>query len=399
MVMTSVVAFVLGLMVGLTVWLRTRLRSDREAAELTLRIATFEKERAADADKLGWIDEAEVKMREAFAALAGEALRSNSATLTAQARTDLEGVIDPLKRNLDSLDGHVRDLEKARQGAYESLGHQLSELRQAHTKLQETTVTLAQALRSPTVRGRWGEIQLRRVVEMAGMVSHVAFDEQTSTDSGRPDMIVYLPNGGVLPVDAKVPLDSYLTAMEGVDEESRKHNLASHAKAMRERIRLLGHKQYQDQFESSPDFVVMFVPNEACLGAAFEHDPGLFEYAVDKGVLIGSPVTLLALLRAVAYGWQQQDMAENATKIAHEGQELYGRLQAFIERFAEVGDYLGRSVERYNRAVGSLDRRLMPAVKRFEELGLSTTEQEEPAEIAIVPSPPTTGDGTGEDRE
>lgn len=398
-ILASLVAFMVGLLVGLFLWNRTRSRSDKEASELRLQITGLEKERESDAEKLDWVKKAEENMRDAFKALAGDVLKSNSESLTSQAKKDIMGIVDPLKENLVSLDGHVRDLEKTRQGAYKSLEQQLSQLRETHTQLQQTTITLTQALKSPTVRGRWGEIQLRRVVEMAGMVNHVAFDEQASTDLGRPDMIAYLPNGGVLPVDSKVPLSSYLTAMESPEEEWRKTHLIKHAKAMKERVKELGQKQYWDQFESSPDFVVMFVPNESCLGAAFEYDSGLLEYAIDKRVLISSPVTLLALLRAVAYGWQQHQITENAIRIAQEGKELYARLETFIKRFKDIGDFLGKTVDRFNRAVGSLDSRLIPAARRFQELGLSNTELETPSEVEVVPSLPKTYEGGGEDND
>jgi DNA recombination protein RmuC len=385
-------AFLSGLLVGLTFWMRFKSRAGRQASELQQRIIALQKEREATDEKLRWVEDAQRNMREAFTALASDALRTNSETWTTQAKKDLSVVVDPLKESLTSLDGKMRELEKAREGAYKSLEQQLLQLRDTHSKLQETTITLTQALRSPTVRGRWGEIQLRRVVEMAGMVKHVAFDEQAATEQGRPDMIAHMPNGGVLPVDSKVPLDSYLLAMESTDEETRRQHLAQHAKAMRSRIKELGQKQYWDQFEASVDFVVMFVPNEACLGAAFEADPALLEYAIEKKVLISSPVTLLALLRTVAYGWQQHQITENALKIAQEGKDLYGRLQLFVERFAEVGKYLGQSVAKYNRAVGSLDRRLMPAARRFLEHGLATEELQAPAEIDMAPALPANSD-------
>lgn len=229
-------------------------------------------------------------------------------------------------------------------------------------------------------------MQLRRVVEMAGMVRHVAFDEQATTDLGRPDMIAYLPNGGVLPVDSKVPLSSYLAAMDSAENESRANLLREHAKAMRARVKELGQKQYWDQFASAPDFVVMFVPNEACLGAAFEHDADLLEYAIEKRVLISSPVTLLALLRAVAFGWQQHQITENAVRIAEEGRELYARLETFVNHFRDLGDSVGRVVQRYNSALGSLEKRLMPAARRFQEHGLSSKEIDIPDEIDVVPT-------------
>jgi DNA recombination protein RmuC len=384
----------LGLLIGLGIWHRSRARSDREAADLRLRIAGLEKDRDVESEKVSWVRDAEEKMRDAFKALAGDALRSNSESLTAQTKKDIESVVDPLKKNLDSLDGHVRELEKSRQGAYESLERQLTHLREAHTKLQETTINLAQALQSPTVRGRWGEFQLRRVVEMAGMEKNVDFKEQASTDSGRPDLIARLPNGGVLPVDAKVPLNAYLDAMETSDPSARKAHLARHAQAMRTRIRELGQKQYWEQFDSSPDFVVMFVPNEACLGAAFEQDPGLLEYAISNKILISSPVTLLALLRTVAYGWQQHQITANAIKIAQEGRELYHRLETLIRYFDDLGGSIRTTVQRYNRVVGSLGKRLMPAARRFQELGLSNKELDPPSPVDVVPS-----DSIRKDRE
>ena len=387
-ILSGAAAFMLGLLIGLIAWHRTGSRLNREKNALELRLAGEEKEREAETDKLRWMEKAEGQMREAFKALASDALQRNADLLTAQAKKDLQGVVEPIKENLTSLDFHVRELEKAREGAYQSLEQQLLQLRQTHIRLQESTISLTQALKSPTVRGRWGEMQLRRVVEMAGMVKHVAFDEQAATDMGRPDLIAYLPNGGILPVDAKVPLSAYLAAMEHREEEKRKVHLAEHAKAMRSRIRELANRQYWDRFPSSPDFVVMFVPNEACLGAAFEHDPDLLEYAVERKVLISSPVTLLALLRSVAYGWQQHRLTENAVLIAKEGQELCSRLDLFIRKFSEAGQALGKAVERYNAAVGSLEKRLMPAAKRFQDLGVSSGEEAIATRIQAAPSLP-----------
>jgi DNA recombination protein RmuC len=389
----SVAAFMLGLLIGLVFWHRAKSNLDSENSDLRVRLAVAEKECETGTEKLDWTEKAEAQIRDVFKALASDALKTNADLLTAQAKKDLQGVVEPIKENLSSLDSHIRELEKARQGAYKSLEQQIVLLQQSHSRLQESTVSLTQALKSPTIRGRWGEIQLRRVVEMAGMVNHVAFDEQAVTDLGRPDMLAYLPNGGVLPVDSKVPLGSYLSAMESPDEENRKRHLAEHARAMRARIRDLGQKQYWDQFKTSPDFVVMFVPNEACLGAAFENDPGLLEYAIDKKILISSPVTLLALLRSVAYGWQQHRMTENAVRIVREGRELYGRVELFVKRFAEVGQAIGKAAERYNVALGSLERRLMPAARRFEELGVSGNELETPGRLDVTPSLPERGNG------
>jgi DNA recombination protein RmuC len=396
--MVALAAFLIGLMTGLVIWHRGTRALRAESEQLRIRLAALDKQRETDAEKIGWGVQAEERLREAFAALSSKALQENAAQLAERAQTDLRGIVEPLKENLTTFGEHVRELEKDRKGAYESLNQQLKTLGETHHRLQETTLSLTQALKSPTARGRWGELQLRRVVELAGMVNHIAFDEQMTGETGRPDMIVYLPNHGILPIDAKVPLDAYLVAMEATDPETRKRQLALHARALRERARQLSQKSYWDQFETAPDFVVMFVPNEACLGAAFESDSELLEYAIQNRVLISSPVTLLALLRAVAYGWQQHAITDNARKIAQEGKELYARVTTFVDHLAEVGRHLGRSVEVYNKAVGSFERRLVPAVRRLQELGVSSSELEEPATIEVHPALPARmveGEGEG----
>lgn len=366
--------FFVGLAVGLAVWMVAQVFALYRMGVLKVRLAGLEKELELQQKQQQSAEEASAHLRETFKSLAGDVLHANSQMLAEGARQDLKTIVGPLQKGLESLDGHVRELEKARTGAYQSLEHQLGQLRETHTRLQETTVTLSQALRSPTVRGRWGELQLRRVVEMAGMENHVAFDEQVSGEQGRPDLVVHLPNAGVLPVDSKVPLDAYLAASEATDEAERRTLLAGHAQAVRSRVRELSRKEYWNQFEKAPDFVVMFVPNEACLGAAFEVDPELLVYAMHNNVLVTSPVTLLALMRTVAYGWQQHHVAENAMRIAQEGRELAGRLDTFVERFTDVGRSLDKTVESYNKAVGSFESRLMPAARRFRELGAAANE-------------------------
>ena len=385
----ALAAFLIGLLIGLLMWVRARNVAQNERERLRIQLAELQKEKEAEEQKLQWTEQAKLQMRDAFTALASDALRANSEELNRRAKIDLKNVVDPLKVNLASMDGYVRELEKARKGAYDALQQQLTHLGETHSKLQETTTTLTQALKSPTVRGRWGELQLRRVVEMAGMDHHVAFDEQAAIESGRPDMIVHLPNGGILPIDSKVPLESYLEAMEAVDDQIRIRRLDKHARAMRERVRELGQKMYWDQFDAAPDFVVMFVPNESCLGAAFERDPALLEYAIEKKVLISSPVNLLALLKAVAYGWQQHQITENALRIAREGKELYKRIETFIHHLTEVGRSLAKSIEGYNKAIASLERRLLPAARRFQEMGVSTSDLVSPSTIDTQPTLPS----------
>lgn len=389
--LVGLAAFLFGLMVGLVVWIRAKSAAESERTTLKEKVATLEAEKRSEGEKLEWMGTAEEALRDTFNALAGEALKSNAQTLTAEARKDIDGVVKPVRDQLLTLDQHIRELETTRKGAYDSIQTELSQLRETHGRLQQSTVSLAEALKSPTVRGRWGEIELRRIVEMAGMESHVHFDEQATTDAGRPDLVVHLTGGGVLPVDSKVPMTSYLSAMEASDQDQQVQHLAMHAKAVRSRINELGQKRYWDQFQPSPDFVVMFVPNEACLGAAFSKDPGLLEYAIDKRVLICSPVTLLALLRTVAFGWQQHQITENALRIAEEGKELYNRVQTFAGHLASVGTSLGKSVDTYNKAVASFDRRLMPAAQRLQEMGVSAKALEGPEEVVSLPVSPREG--------
>jgi DNA recombination protein RmuC len=393
MIILGVASFLAGLSIGMITWFRTKSNAMQRTSELESELATLRAENKVSLEKLEWIEKAEVKMREAFKALASDALTTNSEMLTGQTKKDISSIVDPLKENLTSLDGHVRELEKSREGAYKSLEQQLKDIKETHTKLQETTNTLSHALKSPTVRGRWGELELRRVVEMAGMVKYVDFDEQASTDKGRPDMIVHLPGRGVLPVDSKFPLRAYMDAIESEDEENRNRYLSEHATAMKDRIKELGQKQYWDQFENSPDFVVMFVPNESCLGAAFEKDPGLLEFAIEKKVLISSPINLLALLRSVAYGWQQQTVSENAQKIVGEAKNLYDRMKTFISHFSVLGNSLEKTVDNYNKAVGSMDRRLIPISKRMQELHVSEEELSAPDMIDVTPSLPASPEG------
>jgi DNA recombination protein RmuC len=247
--------------------------------------------------------------------------------------------------------------------------------------LDSTTSGLVEALKSPITRGRWGESQLKRVVELAGLMKHVDFTEQASTADGRPDMIAYLPNEGILPVDAKASMSHYLAAIEENDEDKRKYALKKHADAVKARIKELSQKRYWDQFEKSPECVVMFVPIEPSLGAAFEIDSELFDMAMQNRILICTPVTLLALLKAVAYGWQQHKVTENVLQIASDGKLLYERLQKFIEHLSKSGQKLDQSVEAYNEAIRSLNSRLIPAVRRFQDAGLSNSEIESPNQI------------------
>lgn len=399
--LSIVLAFLLGVLTGLAVWLRARSaherndRSLRAAHEMEVRslaenLAGMRQAREADAEKLEWSEKAEERLREAFTALAGETLRKNAESYSSRAKEDLKGVLSPFQEKLVTLDGYVRELEQKREGAYESLQTHIKDLKETHRQLHESTTNLRAALKSPTARGRWGEVQLRRVVEMAGLERHVDFDEQsTEGGDGRPDLVVRLPGGGILPIDAKVPLTAYLSAMETEDDDQRRRHLVAHAAALKTRVRELSAKAYWEQFEATPGFVVMFVPNEACLGAAFQQDADLFEYATEKKVLVCSPINLYALLKAVAFGWQQQEITDNAREIAAQGQDLYSRLGKFVSLYSDIGKHLERSVKAFNRATGSLDSRLVPAMRRFRELGVGSDGIEEPVQLDVSPRQPS----------
>ena len=394
------IAFVIGGVVGgviMGLWRRANSQGGDEA--LRIELAKLQSEKEAQADKEEWIKNAEEKLREAFDSLAGKSLRHNADAFLKQAHTQMTNVLNevrgdwktqksemqnlmtPVRENLDKLDGHVRLLEEKREGAYQALGQQLKELVDVQHKLQTTTVTLSQALKSSSVRGQWGEVQLRRVVELAGMERRVAFDEQVSGDSGRPDMVVYLPGGGVLPVDAKTPMTAYLEAAEAGDDAAYKDYMRAHAQAVRGRVRELGQKAYWSQFEKAPEVVVMFVPVEASVAAAFEEEPSLLDDALQSKVLIATPVTLLALLKAVAYGWQQQAMSENARQIAAEGKELYQRITPFFRHLNSLRRHIDQTVESYNQSIGSLERRILPSVQRLQALDVGDGELDAPETI------------------
>lgn len=377
------------------VWLvlnREKLKGEQQS--LLVRAAEAEALLRAEREKNVWNEDAREQFKNAFKALATDELQSRSAQLKTTAKEELTGVVGPLKEELSKLDRQVRELEAKREGAYSSLGTQLQGLHQLQDSLRQQTTTLAQALKSPTIRGRWGEVHLRRLVELSGMARHVDFSEQESTDAGRPDMVIRLPENGIVPVDSKVPLDAFLKAMEVEDEEARRQLLAEHAKAFRGRIRELAQRAYWEQFERIPEVVVMFVPVEASLSAAFQSDRDLFEYAFQNKVLVTSPIALFALLRSIAFGWQQQQVAENAAEIAAQGKSLYERVLTFVGHIAGVGRTLEASVKKYNEAVGSLDTRVLPAARRLRDLGVGGAEVEPPGAVESQPRLPAGDDRT-----
>lgn len=338
------------------------------------------------------------RLSDTFHSLAAEALKSNNQAFLALAQQTLEtvlakglgefgrhqqaiaGVVAPLKEALERYGREVQEIEKARREAYGSLNRHLEELSRAQQMLQNETQKLVAALKSPRARGRWGEITLQRVVEMAGMSAYCDFVTQPSAegDDGRrrPDLIVNLPNGRAIVVDAKTPLEAYLEAVEAEDEELRRASLLRHARAVRSHMLGLSTKEYHGQFRFSVDFVVLFLPGEPFFSAAVEHDPALLEDAVKRRVLLATPTTLVALLKAAAYGWQQHQAVENARSVVEAGRQLYERICTFAEHLAGVRRGLVGALNSFNDAVGSWQSRLVPGARRLKELGVAPSHRE-----------------------
>jgi len=407
-------ALLIGLLLGALVsWLVASRRHARLEAQLA-------NEEALQREREVAFEAARAQLTGAFSELANKSLQSNSENFLRLAEQNLgarqdkakrdlgdrekaiESLVKPIQEALQASQKQISELEKSRSEAYGGIKSQLETMQLSQQSLAQETQNLVNALRRPEVRGRWGEITLRRLVELAGMVEHCDFQEQvhSSTDDQiiRPDMIVRMPNKRDLVVDVKTPLDAYLEAAEAKDDAQRQLGLQRHARNVRDHIKALSSKAYWAQFSNSPEFVILFIPGDQFLSAALNEDPDLIESALAQQIILATPTSFVALLKAVAYGWRQLALADNAQEIRVLAEDLYGRLATFVAHMNKVGRQLGSSVESYNRAVGSLERKVLPGARKFVELGIHTKKKLEKTET-LDPVPRTMIETTADDEE
>jgi DNA recombination protein RmuC len=380
------------------------METDSQRRELSVML---ERERLSFEEKLSYMENVHRQFSDQFKALSADALKMNNQSFLQlakeslgafhqHAQTDLthrqksiQEMIQPIHTTLKDVDTKIQELEKSRVGAYEGLKQHLGSMLESQKALQTETSNLVKALRTPTVRGQWGEMQLRRVVEMAGMLAHCDFMEQVNVVGEerryRPDMVVSLPGGKKIVVDAKAPLSAYLDALDAPDEEQKKEFLKQHARQVRQHIKQLSSKSYWDQLglQPAPEFVVLFLPGEVFFSAALEQDPGLIEAGVEEKVILATPTTLIALLRAVAFGWRQEKMTENAQEISKIGKELYKRLSDMGDHFSKLGRNIHGVVDAYNQSVGTLEKRVLVSARRLKDLDV-VSQSEEMADIVVI---------------
>lgn len=409
--MTLLTLILVGILAATAGYLFAYIRGEANSVELREQTAalkaTLDHVRASNFEKQMSLEKDRENLSESFAALSSKALKHNSDEFLKLAEQNLKkfqvtatsdldkkqqsiaDLVKPIREALEKTEKQVRDIEKDRHEAYGSLKQHLELMSQDQAKLQSETRNLVQALRRPEVRGQWGEMTLKRLAELAGMVQHCDFYEQESVNSDtgrlRPDMIIRMPGKRAVVVDAKAPLDAYISAIEANDDKSREAHLVRHAKNVRHRVRELAAKAYWGQFDDTPDFAVLFIPGDQFLSAALERDPALLEDAMIDQIILATPSSFVALLRAVAFGWRQEVLADNADKIRSLGVTLYERIAEFSGHLGKVGHSLNKSVEHFNKAVGSFDSRILPSAKRFTEMGINAKKEiKDPVPIEMI---------------
>lgn len=393
-IIASLIAAVVGCLITYIYLQRIISQLREKNSVLTTRI---EIEQQNSIEKIESLEKARMQLSETFAALSSQALKHNNEEFLKLAGENLkhfqtqavneldkkekaiEHLLTPIKESLNKTEQQIQHIEKDRKESYGALHKHLETMAQTQSSLQDETRKLVNALRRPEVRGQWGEMTLKRLAELAGMVEYCDFYEQehTRTNDGalRPDMIVRMPDGREIVVDVKTPLDAYISAIEAVDDTQRLIHLKRHTQNVKQRINELADKAYWNQFKNAPDFVVLFIPGDQFLSAALDQEPAILENALSRQVILATPTSFVALLRAVGYGWRQEQLAENAEHIKTVGEELYGRLQTFTEHLQKLGRSLDTGLKHYNSAVGSFDSRVLPSARKFNEMGISADKR------------------------